>query len=101
MRIVNSGTTILFGVAIVVAASAVVRARTLGGISRWILVPVAGCYLLLTLPTLAAQPEVAEVLASTGAAVVLPGLLLVWGVVYLSSGLASCARDRKDPEVPG
>ncbi len=88
VRGVSSGLSVLFVVALAVAAASVVRASVLHGFARWILLGVVTCYAIIT--TLSLIPQAGEVgyvlLAVWQVWLAVPASLLILGITYVFQG---------------
>ncbi|HEY0260441.1 MAG TPA: hypothetical protein VGC18_11375 [Lacisediminihabitans sp.] len=89
---VTSALSVVFAVAALVAGVFVARAGILRGPARWALLVVAVCHAIIAALMLSGTIEVAWFLVAARADIVLPGLFLLLGVVYLSLGLAWLPR---------
>lgn len=88
----NTGLSVVFAIAAIIAAVSVVLARELSGPARWVLAVVALCYVVITSLTLSSVIEIAQFLGAVRVDIVLPALFLMLGVVYLLQGRISAHR---------
>ncbi|MCU1476931.1 MAG: hypothetical protein JWQ64_1624 [Subtercola sp.] len=97
VQIVGDALTVLFVIAAVVAAIEVTRAGVLHGLARWVLLAVALCLALVTLPDLPGTVAVARLMSRLGPELIVPSSVLVLGAVYVSHGLAAVRFSHKQP----